>query len=384
MKIRKWIILGILIFSLIAAGIPLYNQRHYKETIVASPELTDTFMLSKYFPELEGTMGDTRVYEFKGEKEGGKSLVIAGTHASEIVAHLAGYLWIENLKVEKGTVYVIPRFNLSGSLGTQPGGGFPLFFDIDTEWGEKKYRMGDRGLQALDQWPDPDVYVHYPEGQMFSYIDARNTNRTWPGRPDGFLAEKITHAAMQMIKKENIDVVFDLHSAEVMFPVTNCIVVPEVSKRYAIGASLFVKGREGFECHVESSPPNFRGLSHREISDYSDALVFLIEAPSLHLDQISGPKTEELMLEGKDPFIKVAAKEGLLYVPIDEDRGWTIERRVGQQSSVMLEVIDQFNRKNEDRAIEIKAPKHAEIVEKGLCAFFQNPEKVPDDRIFKQ
>jgi len=90
------------------------------------------------------------------------------------------------------------------------------------------------------------------------------------------------------------------------------------------------------------------------------------------------------MLEGKDPFIKVAAKEGLLYVPIDEDRGWTIERRVGQQSSVMLEVIDQFNRKNEDRAIEIKAPKHAEIVEKGLGAFFQNPEKVPDDRIFKQ
>ena len=243
--------------------------------------------------------------------------------------------------------------------------------------------MGDRGLQALDQWPDPDVYVHYPEGQMLSYIDARNTNRTWPGRPDGYLSEKITYAAMEFIRNEKIDVVLDLHSAEVMFPVTNCIVVPEASKRYAIGAALFVKGKEKFECHVESSPPNFRGLSHREISDNSDALVFLLEAPSVHLDQISGPKTHDLLMEGKDPFIEVAAKEGLLYAPIDE-RGWTIERRVGQHSSVSQEIIEQFSKKNEDRAVVLTAPKHAEIVEKGIGAFFHNPEKAPDERIFKE
>lgn len=383
MKISKIIILGILIFSIIAAGIPLYMQRNFEEAVVASPALTDMFMLSKYFPELEGSIADTRVYEFKGEKEGGSVLMIAATHPSEHCSQLTGFLWIENLKVEQGTVYVIPHFNKSASLGTQPGGGFPMYYHFDTEWGEKKFRMGDRGLQALDQWPDPDVYVHYPEGQMLSYIDARNTNRTWPGRPDGYLSEKITYAAMEFIRNEKIDVVVDLHSAEVMFPVTNCIVVPEVSKRYAIGAALFVKGKEKFECHVESSPPNFRGLSHREISDNSDALVFLLEAPSVHLDQISGPKTHDLLMEGKDPFIEVAAKEGLLYAPIDE-RGWTIERRVGQHSSVSQEIIEQFSKKNEDRAVVLEAPKHAEIVEKGIGAFFHNPEKAPDERIFKE
>ncbi|HOO34107.1 MAG TPA: succinylglutamate desuccinylase [Thermotogota bacterium] len=381
MQISKIIVIAVLAVSVIAGGIPLYMQRNFEETVVASEYLTDTFMLSDYFPALKGTVADTRIYEFKGKEEGGSMLLIGGTHNSENCAPLTAFLWIENMKIDKGTVYVIPHFNRSGSLGTQPGGGFPLYYHFDTEWGEKQYRMGDRGLQALDQWPDPDVYAHYPEGQLLSYIDARNTNRTWPGRPNGFLSEQITYAAMQFIKEEKIDVVFDLHSAEVMFPVTNCIVVPEVSKRYAVGASLYVKGREKFECHVESSPENFRGLSHREISDNSDALVFLLEAPSVHLDQISGPKTHDLLMIGKDPFIEVADKQGILYAPIDET-GWTIERRVGQHSSVTQEIINQFNKKNEDRAIEFEVPKYAEITEKGIGAFFHDPSKVPEERIF--
>ena len=161
------------------------------------------------------------------------------------------------------------------------------------------------------------------------------------------------------------------------------MVVTEVSKKYAIGTALFVKGREKFECHVESSPPNFRGLSHREISDYSDALVFLLEAPSVHLDQISGPKTHDLLMIGNDPFIKVAAEKGLLYAPID-NVGWTIELRVGQHSSVSLEIINQFSKKNEDRAVVLEVPKYAEIVEKGIGAFFHDPETAPEDRIFKE
>lgn len=381
MQISKIIILVVLVVSIIAGGIPLYLQRNFEEEIVASEYLTDTFMLSKYFPKLEGTVADTRVYEFKGKEEGGSMLLIAGTHESEICAPLTGFLWIENMKVDKGTVYVIPHFNRSGSLGTQPGGGYPMYYHFDTEWGEKVYRMGDRGLQQLDQWPDPDVFAHYPEGQLLSYIDSRNTNRTWPGRPDGSLAEQITYAAMEFIRTEKIDVVFDLHSAEVMFPVTNCIVVPDVSKRYAVGASLYVKGREGFECHVESSPQNYRGLSHREVSDYSDALVFLMEAPSLHMDQISGPKTHDLMMLGKDPFISIAADFGLLYAPID-DRGWTIERRVGQHSSMAQEVVSQFNKKNKDRAIVFEVPKYGEIIEKGIGAFFHDPSDAPEESIY--
>lgn len=355
-------------------------QRNYKETVVPSPALTDVFKLSRYFADLEGTIGDTNVYEFSGSEPGGKVLIICGTHESEVSAMLTGFLFIENLQVQAGTVYVIPHFNYSGSLGTQPSGGFPMYYTFETEWGEKKYRVGDRGLQPLDQWPDPDVFVHYPDGQLLSYIDARNTNRSWPGRPNGLMSEKITYAAMEMIRNEKIDVVIDLHEAETMFPVTNCIVAPEDSKRYAIGAALFVKGREGFESHVEPSPSNFRGLSHREVGDYSDALVFLLEAPCVHLDQISGPKTNELMMVGKDPFIEAAGEKGLLFVPIDET-GWTIERRVGQQSSVIQEILNQFSKKNPERQILLTVPKYAEVVEKGIGTFFQDPEKVAENRI---
>lgn len=380
MKWSKWIILAILILFLLAGGIPLFIQRNYKETLVMADGVTRVLRLSDFFEPLKGTMGDTNIYEFQGKDPGGKVLILAGTHESEVSAMVTAFMFVENLQVQAGTVYVVPHYNYSGSLGSQPGGGFPLYYTIPTPWGEKKFRLGDRGLQALDQWPDPDVYVHYPDGQLLSYIDARNTNRTWPGKPDGTLGEKVAYAAMEMIRNEKIDIVIDLHEAEAMFPVTNCIVAPEKSKSYAIGAALYVKGREKFESHVEPSPSNFRGLSHREVGDFSDALVFLLEAPCVHLDQISGPKTNDLMIVGKDPFINVAAEKGLLFVPID-DRGWTIERRVGQQSSVIQEIVNQFNKKNPARAILFTAPKHAEVVEKRMGAFFKDPDKAPKSRI---
>ena len=255
----KIILIVVLVVFMILAGIPLYQQRNFEEKIITGDSVVDVFKLSKYFEPLEGTVQDTNVYELKGEEPGGKVLIIAGTHENEPSAMTFAFLFVENLKVDKGTVYIIPHFNRSGSLGTQAGGGFPLYYDIDTAWGEKVFRFGDRGLQPLDQWPDPDVYVHYPEGQLLSYIDSRNTNRTWPGKANGTLAEQTTYAAMQMIEDEDIDIVIDLHEAETMYPVTNCIVVPEKSKSYAIGTALFVKGREGFENHVETISNRLQG-----------------------------------------------------------------------------------------------------------------------------
>lgn len=381
MKMRKWIILGVLLLLVFAGGIPLYIQRYYKEEVVAGPSVTSVFKLSKYFDGLEGTVADTTVFELKGAEEGGKVLIIAGTHANEPSAALAAYFLIENLKVDKGTVYVIPHFNRSGSLGTQPGGGFPLYFSVDTNWGEKKFRMGDRGFQALDQWPDPDVYIHYPEGLSMSYIDARNTNRTWPGRPDGFLSEQVTYATMEMIRKENIDIFIDLHEAEAMFPVTNCIVAPEKSMSYAVGTSFYVKGKEKFENHVEPSPSTFRGISHREVGDWSDAYPFLFESPGVHLDQITAAKTPQLIMDGIDPFVLKAAAKGLLYVPYDET-GFSMDRRVGQHSSVFQELLKQWSRKNPERAFTVQAPKYADIVSEGLGAFFNDPEKAAADNVY--
>lgn len=93
--------------------------------------------------------------------------------------------------------------------------------------------------------------------------------------------EQVTYAAMQLMREEKADLAIDLYGAETMFPVTNCIVAPEKSMRIATMASLTVKALEGFENHVEPSPQGFRGLSHREIGDYSETMPFLLEAPFL-------------------------------------------------------------------------------------------------------
>ena len=188
---------------------------------------------------------------------------------------------------------------------------------------------------------------------------------------------------MEMIRNEEIDVVIDLHEAEAMFPVTNCIVAPDKSMSYAIGASFYVKGREKFENHVEASQVNYRGLSHREIGDWSDAYPFLLESPGVHLDQITAAKTVDLIMDGKDPFVLKAADKGLLYVPYDEN-GFSMERRVGQNSSVIQEILKQWSKKNEDRAFTLTAPKYAEIVEKGLGAFFSDPSSTESSRVYEE
>ena len=270
---------------------------------------------------------------------------------------------------------IIPVFNNSASRNTRPGDGYPLYFDIPTDWGSKRLRMGNRDASPLDQWPDPDVYIHYPEKQLLSFIDIRNTNRTWPGRPDGPLMERVTFGAMEIMRREKVDVAVDLHGAETMFPVTNCIVAPEKSSRIATLASLTVKAAEGFDNHVEPSPAGFRGLSHREIGDYSGTAPFLLEAPIPFLDQPTGPKTTKLLLDGKDPFLLALAAKKKLFVAYDES-GWPMDKRVGQHLSVMLEILRQFSKKNPGREIVVQGvPRYADLVKNGVGHYFHDPRK---------
>lgn len=365
------------------SGVQFYQQRYFEIPIVAGPGVTKVVNLSKYCESLQGTMADTKVFFLEGKETGGKALVMAGTHSNEIDAILTALIYIENAVVEQGTVIIIPQLNNSASRNTKPGDGYPLYFHIPTPWGSKKFRFGERDAAPLDQWPDPDVYVHYPEGQLLSYLDVRNTNRTWPGRPDGPLMEQVTYAAMQLMREEKVDIAIDLHGAETMFPVTNCIVAPEKSMRIATMASLTVKAMEGFESHVEPSPQGFRGLSHREIGDYSDTLPFLLEAPFPFLDQPTGPKTLDLLLNGKDPFLLSLAKQQKLFVPYDEN-GWPVAKRVGQHCSVALEIINQFSRKNADKAINVSnVPRYAEIVENGVGHYFRDPNKAPKGSVYQ-
>lgn len=368
----------------VIAGIQLNQHRKYNVPIVAGPGVTKVGKLSDYHKDLKSTMADTNVFFLEGKEKGGTVFIIANTHSNEIDAGLTAFMIVENAVIEKGTLIVIPQFNNSGGRNTRPGDGYPLFFDIETPWGNKRFRMGNRDASPLEQWPDPLIYIHYPDRQLMSYIDIRNTNRTWPGRPNGPLMEQVCFAAMELIRKEQVDAVIDIHGAETMFPVTNCIVAPEKSMRIATMASLTVKAKEGFDNHVEPSPKGFRGLSHREIGDYSDSMPFLLEAPFPFLDQPTGPKTLDLLLEGKDLLLLKLSERGLLFVPYDEE-GWPVNKRVGQHTSVILEIINQMSRQFPEKGIIAhNIPKYKEVVENGVGYYFKNPTEVDSSRIYYQ
>jgi hypothetical protein len=380
--IIKGVLVLVFLIFLIQGGNRLYRHRHYDVPLVAGPGVTRVARLSDFGPGLKGTMADTWVYFLEGKEPGGKALLMSNTHANEPEGLMAAAIVIENAVVEQGTLIVIPQFDHSASINTRAGDGYPLYFEIETDWGRKKFRMGNRDASPLDQWPDPDVYIHYPDRQLLSYIDTRNTNRTWPGRPDGPLMEKVTYAAMEIMRRDKVDIAIDIHGAETMFPVTNCIVAPDKSIKIATLASLTVKAKEGFDSHVEPSPGGFRGLSHREIGDYSETLPFLLEAPIPFLDQPTGPKTERFLLDGKDPFLLQLAKKQKLFVPYDES-GWPLEKRVGQHCSLTLEIFRQYAKKNPERSILVRGiPRYAEVVEKGVGYYFRDPSKADKDRVY--
>jgi predicted deacylase len=372
---------GLFFGLLLWGGLPLYRHRHHDMPVVEGPGVTSRFGLSAYSPGLKGTMAETTVFVLQGKEPGGKAVILGDTHSNEPEGLLASLIFIENAIVEKGTLYIIPFFNNSGSRNTRPGDGYPLYFDVPTDWGSMRFRMGNRDASPLDQWPDPDIYIHSPDRQLLSFIDVRNVNRTWPGRPDGPLMERVTFGAMELMRREKIDLAVDIHGAETMFPVTNCIVAPEKSIKIATLAALTVKAAEGFENHVEPSPAGFRGLSHREIADHSGTLPFLLEAPTPFLDQPTGPKTVKLLLDGKDPFLLSLAGKKKLFVPYDQS-GWPLERRVGQHCSVTLEIFRQFSKKNPDRAITVHGvPRYAEIVKNGVGHYYLDPAKAEAKKV---
>jgi hypothetical protein len=376
--------LGKVIIALVAllvlgvGGSELYAHRHYKEPVVLGPGVTRVERLSKYHPPLKGTANDSLVYVLEGEEDGGAVLVLGGTHPGEVAGILAAIVMVENAVPIKGDIYVIPHISRSGSTGTQPSGGYPLYYHIPTEFGARKFRMGDRVTNPLDQWPDPDVYIHYPTGQSLSYVEIRNINRCWPGRPDGTLTEQTCYAAMQLVREHNVNIVIDLHEAELLYPVTNCIVAPSKSATIAVMTQINLSG--DFDIHTEPSPVGYRGLSHREIGDHSDAYPFLLEAPEPFLDQPTGPKTEALLLEGVDEFLLAAGKRGLLFVDYDET-GKSIELRVGRHLTTTLAILDEWNFNFPEAEIIFECPGYYEMLENGVGAYLRNPDAVDPSRV---
>lgn len=359
-----------------------YGLRNYQEAVVLGPSVTEVRKLSQYEPSLAGTVNDAGIYILDSGKPGGTVMVLGGTHPEEPTGPITTHILIENARVETGRLIVVTRANRSASLYSRNGEAYPNYFRVKTEWGEKKWRLGDRAASPLDSWPDPEVYVHSPSHQMLAYMDIRNLNRGWPGRPDGLLVERTTYGFMNFIRQEKVDMVIDLHEAELEYPVENTIVAHEKGQEIAAMASMVLTGQEfAVPIGMEFSPKALHGLTHREIGDHSDAFALLFEVAEPMLDRIRGVTDENLLMEGRDEFVVEAGKHKLLYAPMDE-KGWPIEVRIGRHLSSILQCVEIMGMMNPDRALTITGvPRYAEVIEKKLGYLFKDPSTVPADRI---
>ncbi|MCF4114049.1 MULTISPECIES: succinylglutamate desuccinylase [Dethiosulfovibrio] len=365
------------------SGSMFREHRLFKEPTVAGPGVTEVKKLGDFSPVVADTVNDCNVYILDSGVPGGTAFLIGGTHPEEPASNMAAQVFVENAVVEQGRLIVVTRANTSASQITRNGEAYPRFYSVKTPWGTKTWRMGDRCSNALDSWPDPEVYVHYPSGQNLAYMDIRNLNRTWPGRPDGLITERTNFAMMELIRNENVDLAMDYHEAELEYPVENTIVTHEKGQAVAAMTSMMLtSGVFPVPIGMEFSPAALHGLSHREIGDHSQAMSLLAEVAEPMLDRIRGITDEELLMTGKDRFVMKAGEHRLLYAPIDEN-GWHIDVRVGRHVTTFMTMLQVFNQTTPDRAVVISGiPSYQDVVDKGVGAFYHDPEAAPGVKVF--
>ena len=340
------------------------------EPIVKSDGVTSMQKLSDYLPALKGTRGDSDIYILQGKEPGGSVLILGGTHPNEPAAFLTTVLLVENLKVDKGTVYIIPRANGSAMSHNDPQEASPQRFTIKTPYGERWFRFGSRATNPLDQWPDPDVYIHAASGQKLSGNETRNLNRAYPGRADGTYTEKVAYAITELIKKNDINMEIDLHEASPEYPVINAIVAHE--RAMPISSQVVMNMEfEDIQIGLEPSPPSLHGLSHRELGDYTNTYAVLMETANASQGRLRGKTDENLVLTGKDPIYVKAQKIGRLFVPYDEN-GHPIEERVGRHLTGVVQHIIVMGENEPDKEIIIEGlPSYEDLQKNGVGTYLK-------------
>jgi predicted deacylase len=276
------------------------------EPIFPSDGLTRQALLSDYFPALANTPGDTAVYVFQGDEPGANVLIIGGAHPNEPGGYIAAVVITENLRVTTGKVVVIPRANASAFTTNDPQEGNPQRFAIETADGKRWFRLGSRLTNPVHQWPDPTLF-ETPAGQIVAGQEARNLNRCFPGRADGNLTERIAYGIMEVIRVEAIDLGLDLHESSPEYPVINAIVFHENSADIAAFAQMELQA-DGLDLRLEASPPNLRGLSHREWGDAAGIHAILLETPNPVQGRLKGRTSAALVTEGQDKYYVKASR----------------------------------------------------------------------------
>jgi hypothetical protein len=305
-------------------------------------------MLSACLPSLADTPGDTPVYILEGEKPGGTAFVAGGTHPGEIAGSMAALLLIEHARVVRGRLIVIPYANNSAASWPDPRRpNSPKSFTVETPSGSRTFVIGSRLTKPEHQGePDPPA-AEAPGPEYVGDNVARNLDRQFPGEPEGNLTERIAYAVVELIKREAADLAFDLHEAP---PGSRlALMVVANPKNIELGAEAMLDlEAQGLTMKLEESSETFRGLSHREWGDATQARSFLFETPSPLLHRTTPGD------------------------PVD-DAEWPLPKRVGIHLLTMKAIIGAHNAGVEaSRRIEIEGiPGLDDLMKSGLGAFLK-------------
>lgn len=295
-------ILSVIAIAIIIVGAVVFRRQYQQDPVVPGPGVTRITKLSEWYPEIKGTVNDTDVYILDSGVPGGKFLIWSGTHADEIAGVMASYILIENMVPTTGCFYIIPHANESAMSNTEPGKGAPDRFYIPLEDGSTRwFRTGSRASNPVHQWPDPEMYVHFPSGQFLAPDESRNFNRVHPGKADGTITQQTAYAFNQLVIKEGIDMVLDQHEAPPEKPLVDAVCAHQDALDLVTEMALNLEFDDVF-MRIEQSPVNLHGFSHREMGDFTDALAILSEEVNLIQGAVHGAIDCENLLSGQDKF----------------------------------------------------------------------------------
>lgn len=314
------------------------------------PGVTATRRLSDYGPGLAGTVGDAAVYVLDSGKPGATLVVIGGTHANEPAGMVAAAMIVERAVPERGRLVVVPFLNLSGLGYADPANPRPLELELEATTGTRAIRYGARLVHPDDQGaPDPERYVLPDSEESLPGVEARNLNRAYPGAPDGTLTQRAAFAVMELLRKENAGLAVDMHEARPTSKLIWMIVANPKNIDQAIEA-LFDLDERGIPMKLDQSSPEFRGLSHREWGDRTEAMAFLVET----VNPAQDPKAGAIDQLGHPEF--------------------PLKRRVGVQLEALAAIIRAYNASEASAtrgAIEYGGlPGLDELMANGLEAYF--------------
>lgn len=302
-------------------------------------------------------------------------LVMGGTHPNEPSGQLGATVFLENASVSRGILYVITEVNRSAYSHSQPQEATMWFYDIELADGTTRtFKFGSRATNTVDQWPTPDVYTHSPIKQQLSASESRNINRAYPGSENGTYTEQLAHAVTNFVLTKNVTMVVDLHEASPEYITINAIVAHQDAGDIMNSAllGLEMNFENSFEMGNEISPVNMRGLTHRELGDYTNAYAFLCETSNASQGKYRGAFTDDLItyyttchnekcslygkravgetcaecgqaIYGPDKFYEYAASKSTLENQLLYARPVSIDERVGRHVQMILQLIDAFN-----------------------------------------